>query len=141
MGKSSLSLGIKTIISVNCIAAVITLLFWLLVLFKLFIKPGNELSMDLPSKASTFGFLIADLLWAVPILILSIPGLLKLKSWGWLAAQLANVLWVYSLTALWIRDLYTGAITPGDIIFLPFAVFSIWSAYYLWLNRSKFNIH
>jgi len=113
MGKSSLTLGIKTIISVNSIAAVITLLFWLLVLFKLFIEPGNELSMNLPSKASTFGFLIADLLWAVPILILSIPGLLKLKSWGWLTAQLTNVLWVYSLTAFKIQP-FNFEIEPNN---------------------------
>jgi hypothetical protein len=140
MKKSLLTFGIKTIISVNCIAAVVTLIFWVLVIFRLFMKSGNELSIDTASKASTLGFLVADLIWAVPILILSIPGLLRLNSWGWIATQMANILWVYSLTASWTRDIYIGIINPGNILFLPFAIFSIWSVYYLWINKGKFNI-
>jgi len=136
----SLSNGLKTIVSVNSIAAVITLIFWLLIIFKVYLGSGNEIMMDTVSKASTLGFLIADLIWAVPMLIISVPGLLKLSSWGWTAAQMANILWMYSLTSLWVRDLYIGLISPGDYLFLPFALFSIWSAYYLWLHRSQFNI-
>lgn len=136
----SLPNGIKTIVSVNCIAAVITLIFWTLILFKVFLGSGNEITMDTVSKASTLGFLIADLIWAVPMLIISIPGLLKLSSWGWTTAQMTNTLWLYSLTSLWVRDIYIGLITPGDYLFLPFAIFSIWSAYYLWSNRNLFSI-
>lgn len=140
MKNTSLPYGIKTIISVNCIAVIVTIFFWIFVLFKIFINPSSETTMDIASKASTFGFLISDLIWAVPLLIISIPGLIKLKFYGWTSAQLANILWIYSLTNLWVRDIYIGIITPGDILFLPFAIFSIWSAYCLWSNRDKFNI-
>ncbi|PAB60425.1 hypothetical protein [Anaeromicrobium sediminis] len=140
MSKERLSRGIKTIVWVNSIAAVITSIFWILVMFKIFIQQNNDIAMDMASKASTLGFLISDLVLAVPILIISIPGLLKLRSWGWTFGQMANILWIYSLTSLWARDIYTGVLTPGDIIFLPFAFFSIWSINYLWRNRRRFNI-
>lgn len=135
-----LSTGIKTIIVVNSVAAVITQIFWILIVFTVYIGSDNEITLDIVSKASTLGFLVADLIWAVPMLIISIPGLIKLSTWGWTAAQMANILWMYSLTSVWVRDLYIGLINPGDYIFLPFALFSVWSTYYLWLNRSKFNI-
>ncbi|QZY56461.1 hypothetical protein [Crassaminicella profunda] len=140
MRKSILTNGIKAIIGVNSIAAVISLIFWILVMFKIFIQSNTGITMDIMSKASTLGFLIADIFLAVPILMISIPGLLRLSSWGWTFAQMANILWIYSLASLWTRDIYTGLITPGDIIFLPFGLFSIWSINYLWRNKSKFNI-
>lgn len=65
-----------------------------------------------------------------------LPGLLKGKSWGVQAAQMANILWIYSLISTWSRDLYMGAVSPGNILFLPFALFAVWSLYYLLTSRS-----
>jgi hypothetical protein len=138
MEKITLSRGLKTIINVNIIVAIITLLFWILILFKIYIFPDANLVMKNSAKASTFGYLIADLILAVPILVASISSLSKLKFSGWLLAQFANILWIYSLLSVWIRDLYAKEITPGDIIFLPLIPFSIWSIQYLWKNRNKF---
>ena len=57
---------------------------------------------------------------------------------GWLAAQMANALWWYSFTFILIQELSAQKIRPGTILFLPFALFSIWSACYLWKVRSAF---
>lgn len=129
--------GVTVIAVVNTFAAVITLAFWTLVYLRLF--SGHAASgIDRSALASTLGFLVADLIWAVPVLILSVFGLWKLRFWGWTTAQAANILWCYSLTALLVRDLSTGAVSPGIVLFLPFALFSIWAAIYLWTVRQTF---
>jgi len=138
MEKITLPRGLKAIIIVNIIAATITLLFWILILFKVYIFPSANLTMENSTKASTFGYLVADLILAVPILAASISGLSKLKFSGWLLAQFANLLWIYSLLSVWVRDLYAKEITPGDIIFFPLIPFSLWSMQYLWNNKNKF---
>jgi hypothetical protein len=140
LSQSPLPPGIRTIMVVNCLATVLTLLFWLLVLWRVFLAPENPTALSMASRASTLGFLISDLIWAVPIMAVSIPGLARLRFWGWAAAQSANILWIYSMTILWVRDSYSGTITPGDILFLPLALFSLWSLYYLWMKRSWFPI-
>lgn len=138
MNKISLPRGLKIIIAVNIAASSITVLFWVLIFLKVYIIPSPSFAMDNSMKASTLGYLITDMLIAVPILIASISGLRKLKFWGWLMAQAANVLWIYSLFSVWARDLYAGQITPGDIIFAPLIPFSFWAFYYLWKNRNAF---
>lgn len=129
--------GVTIIAVVNSVAAVITVAFWLLVWLRLY-GPQATPSLSRDAMASTLGFLVADLLWAVPLLVISIPGLLRMRFWGWVAAQGANLLWFYSLTNLWVRDLSLGSITPGDIIFLPFLLISVWAAWYLWVHRTPF---
>lgn len=126
--------GVTAIAIVNGVAAAITLTFWLVVQQRLF-KDGN---LDRASVASTLGFMVADIIWAVPMLIISVPGLWRFQAWGWATAQLANILWMYPLTAAWTRDLYLGSISPGNLLFLPFALFSVWAAYYLWQTRYLF---
>jgi len=74
------------------------------------------------------------------LLVISIAGLRKLNTLGWLAALMVNILWFYSLTSLWVRDIYLGTISPGDYVFLPFGIFAIWSTYYLWIKKEKFDI-
>ncbi|MCU7496480.1 MAG: hypothetical protein HF314_15340 [Ignavibacteria bacterium] len=130
--------GVTVIIYVNIIEAIITLVFWILVLKRLFASGYLPEGMDRSSAASTFGFMVADLLWALPILVLSIPGLLKMRFRGWTFAQLANILWLYSLTSGWMRDMYLGNVAPGNVLFLPFALFSLWAVYYLWKQRGRF---
>lgn len=142
MRNSVLPRGIKTIIIVNFIASIFTLLFWILVLIKVYISQNVNIIMDKASKASTLGFLVSDLVWAVPMLVISVYGLKKLSSFGWLTAQFVNILWMYSLTSVWrIRDIYVGVINPGDYLFLPFLIFSIWAVFYLWKKRKVFNIY
>ncbi len=129
--------GVTLIAIVNAIATVITLAFWLLVWQRLF-HTALPTTLDRTAAASTLGFMIADLIWAVPLLITSVPGLWRLQAWGWTTAQLANILWIYPLTATWTRDLYLGSLSPGNAIFLPFALFAVWTTIYLWQIRHLF---
>ncbi len=130
--------GVTVIIIVNIIASVITIIFWYLVSRRLFGSNGNQIQLDKFSAGSTFGFMIADIIFAVPVLIISIPGLRKMRFYGWTAAQMANILWLYSLTAVLIRDLYSSMVSPGSLLFLPFALFSVWGIIYLWKKREIF---
>lgn len=129
--------GVTLIAIVNAGATVITLAFWFLVHQRLF-QPDVLATLGRASVASTLGFMIADLVWAVPLLIVSVPGLWRSRAWGWTAAQMANILWLYPLTAGWSRDLYLGSISPGNMLFLPFALFSVWATIYLWQTRYLF---
>jgi hypothetical protein len=67
----------------------------------------------------------------------SVPGLLRLHH-GWLSAQMVNLLWLYSMTAIWVRDLYGGQVSPGAVLFSAFPAFSVWAAWYLWRHRERF---
>lgn len=131
-------LGITIIAIVNSIATVVTLAFWILVLSRFFGGTNLHVVLEKASVASTLGFIVADFVWAIPILIISVVGLWRLRFWGWVAAQLANILWFYSLTAAWVRDLYLGNISPGNLVFLPFGLFAMWSTVYLWKVRNLF---
>jgi hypothetical protein len=85
-----------------------------------------------------YGLGVADLLWSVPFLIAGSIWLNKRRLVGWLTAQMANALWWYSFTFILIRELSAQKIRPGTMLFLPFALFAIWSASYLWKTRSAF---
>ncbi len=52
---------------------------------------------------------------------------------------MVNILWLYSMTVVWCRDLYTARISPGDVLFLPFVPFSAWAVFYLWNCRRAFG--
>lgn len=139
METSSLRiLGITIIVIVNSVATVITLAFWILVLSRFFGGAHLYLVLEKASVASTLGFIVADFVWAIPLLIMSVIGLWHLRFWGWMAAQLVNILWFYSLTAAWVRDLYLVNISLGNLLFLPFALFAMWSTVYLWNVRNLF---
>lgn len=81
--------------------------------------------------------MIRDLLWSTPLLFLATVGLLHLRAWGWTAAQMVNVLWVYSMTVIWTRDAYT-TLSPGSLLFLPFTLAAVWATYCLWKHRKLF---
>lgn len=83
--------------------------------------------------------MVGDLTWAAAFLIISLAGLYHMKSWGWLAGQMVNLLWLYSMTVIWCRDLHSGSISPGAVLFLPFVPFSVWAAIYLWNRRASFR--
>ncbi len=124
---------------INAIGFIITLLFWLFVLFgKLVPYPGEvPILQERTNAATTYGFAIGDLVWSSLLLALSFAGLWRLRSWGWMAAQMTNALWIYSMTVVLIRDAFTQ-FTPGSIVFTPFALIALWSTYYLWKNRMLF---
>jgi hypothetical protein len=130
--------GISIIIGINSFAFVLTAAFWLLVWNRMTQASFVEVFIDKGSRASTLGFMIADIAWALPLLLLSVLGLNRKKLWGWTAAQLVNVLWVYSVTAVMVRDVYLESVSPGSLLFLPFALLAVWQAWYLWKKRKLF---
>jgi hypothetical protein len=132
--------GLTTIALVNGIAAIVTLTFWLLVQRRLFGSQKFPDVVDRSSLATTLGFMIADTVWGLPLLILSAVGLWHSRFWGWATAQMVNILWFYALTIAWVRDVYLGSISPGSILFLPFTLFAVWATIYLWRHRSAFGV-
>ena len=124
---------------INAIGFIITLSFWLLVLFKNLVPSPGDLTQlaERATAATTRGFMIADLLFSVPLLLLSALGLWCLRPWGWTAAQMVNMLWIFSMTVIWTRDVYT-AFSPGGILFLPLPMIAIWATWYLWKKRYLF---
>jgi hypothetical protein len=134
--------GLLTFLSiVNAIALFITLLFWGMVFAKRLIPfPGDLTAMtDRANSAVTYGFMIGDILYSAPLLMLAWLGLWRLRSWGWLAAQMANALWIYSMTIILIRDYYTTR-SPGGVFFIPFTIVAIWAIPYLWIHRRDFGV-
>jgi hypothetical protein len=131
--------GIKVVAVINGIGFGLTLIFWLLGLVSGVLPNPSRLATiaERGNAATTFGFMIADFIWAVPLLFLGTIGVWRRSPWGWMAANMVNILWCYSLTVILIRDSYTR-ISPGGILFLPFVPFAIWSTIYLWKRRGVF---
>ena len=131
--------GVTFLVIINALGCIITLLFWFSILFSKLVPSPDDLTVfaERVNAATTRGFLIADLIYAVPLLFMAAAGLWRIRSWGWTAAQMVNVLWIYSMTLVWIRDLY-GKISPGGLLFLPFALISVWAIWYLWRQRHLF---
>jgi hypothetical protein len=117
-----------------------TIAFWLLVLLKPLVpRPGDfSVLSERANAATTYAFGLADLIWSLPLLLLARFGLWRVRFWGWTAAQMVNVLWLYSMTVILIRDGYT-ALSPGGILFTPFALIAGWATYYLWKRRDLFR--
>jgi hypothetical protein len=130
--------GVTAVAIINAVAAILTFAFWLLVFTRLFLGHRFPDAAARAAAAATAGYLVADLVWALPLLAFSVAGLLRLRGWGWLLAQMVNILWLYSLTAVWVRDLFAGVISPGAVLFLPFALVAAWATFYLWRVRSRF---
>jgi hypothetical protein len=131
-------IGVRIIAIVNGVAAVLTVLFWGAVYVRLF--AGHNLTDPVvrASAGATLGFLVGDLLWSVPLLAASVPGLWRSRPWGWLVGQMLNGLWVYSITVIWVRDLYARSLSPGAVLFAPFAIFALWATVHLWQVRDRF---
>lgn len=141
LSQPSLPKGARLIAIVNGIAAIITGLFWILGLFSDKLPSPSQASTlaEAAATATTTGFLIADLVFALPLLVLSAIGIWRKTSWGWVVTFMVNILWCYSLMVVFIRDIYS-TVSPGLILFSPFVPFAIWSSIYLWRNRRHFNI-
>jgi hypothetical protein len=124
---------------INGIAFLLTLFFWLLILIKKIVPSPNDLTVlsERANAATTYGFAIGDLIWSTTLLLVSCIGLWRMRFWGWTAAQMTNALWIYSMTVILIRDSYT-TLSPGGILFTPFALIAMWSTYYLWKQRQAF---
>jgi len=128
--------GVTLIALVNVVAAVLHVLFWALAFSRL--ADASARGNDPASLATTFGFGVADLVWATPLLVAGSVWLYRRALFGWLAAQMANVLYWYSLTIVVVRDVRTGTVSPGTILFSPFALFAFWAAIDLWRARHSF---
>src|SRR5512140_3679140 len=98
--------GLTFLAIVNAVALFVTLAFWGFVIFRRLVPfPGDlDAIAERAGSAVTYGFMLGDILYSVPLLLLAWLGLLKLKLWGWLAAQMANALWIYSMTVILMRD-------------------------------------
>jgi hypothetical protein len=131
--------AVSTLAIINGIAFIITLTFWLFIFIKKVIPSPHDLTVlsERANAATTYGFGIGDLIWSTPLLLLSCIGLWRMRFWGWTAAQMTNALWVYSMTVILIRDSYTK-MSPGGVLFTPFALIAIWAIFYLWKKRQAF---
>ncbi len=126
---------------VNGVGFVVTVLFWATVFFRHLIPYPAELT-TLPERANsavTYGFMIADVIYSLPLLFLATIGIWRRSMWGWLAGQMVNILWIYSMTVILTRDANT-TLSPGGVLFLPFAIVSVWAIPFLWLKREEFGI-
>jgi hypothetical protein len=123
----------------NAAGLILTVAFWGLVFFKHPVAYPWEMTdlADRANSAVTYAFMIGDIIYSAPLLLLAWIGLWRLKFWGWLAAQMANALWIYSMTVILFRDAFTS-MSPGGILFVPFAVISAWAVPYLWIHRARF---
>jgi hypothetical protein len=131
--------AVAFLVIINGLAFILTLVFWLAVLLKKLVPLPGELTVlsEKANAATTYGFTIGDLIWSTPLLFLSCVGLWRQRAWGWTAAQMTNALWIYSMTVVLIRDFYT-TLSPGGILFTPFALIAFWATYYLWKRRALF---
>ncbi|MFC2088684.1 hypothetical protein ACFLSX_03705 [Calditrichota bacterium] len=136
--ESNHSFRIKLISIINGIAALLHLIFWILAFTRLPSISSFGTVSEQMNLATTYGFGIADIIWSVPFLLLGSIALWKNKLVGWMGAYFANVLYWYSFTVIILRDLTADSISPGTILFLPFALFAFWAAYYLWKVQSSF---
>ncbi|MBD3178484.1 MAG: hypothetical protein GF417_02210 [Candidatus Latescibacteria bacterium] len=132
--------SVTVIAIVNSFGALLTVVFWGMVLVRIFAPESPPPGLDRASLSTTFGFMVSDLAWATALLAVSAIGLVMLRAWGWLAAQMVNILWLYSMTVIWCRDLYSSSISPGAVIFMPFVPFSAWAVIALWKQRQVFGI-
>ena len=130
--------ALSAIAIVNGAAGVITFLFWALVYVRLFRGGPIDDPALRASLSGTLGFLVGDVVWAVPLLIAAAAGLWRRRLWGRDLALMVNALWVYSLTVIWVRDLHAGAVSPGALLFTPFALFAVWATFALWKHRRAF---
>jgi hypothetical protein len=131
---------LKFLSAANALALILTILFWAAVFMKRLVPLPGGIS-GLPERANaatTYGFMVGDILWSVPLLMFAALGLRRRKFWGWTAAQMANILWIYSMTVIWIRDGNTS-VSPGAVLFTPFALLALWSIGYLWKHRHLFS--
>ena len=131
--------AVTIIVIINSFGAILTAAFWLLIFSRLFAPGHPPAQLDKSALAATFGFMLGDLTWALLLLTVSAIGLWRMKFWGWLAGQLVNILWLYSMTVIWARDLYSGIVSPGAIHFTPFVPLAVWAGYALWTTRGRFK--
>jgi hypothetical protein len=133
--------GVTVLAIVNYVACAVTLVFWALVFFGRLVPPPGSLdsATERANAAVTYGFMIGDVIYSVPLLLLAGAGLWRLRPWGWLAAQMAHALWIYSMTVVLLRDVYSSW-SPGGLLFVPFAIVAVGAVPYLWLKRRAFGV-
>ncbi len=138
-GRHPRPTGVTAIAIINGISFILTVAFWGMVAINKLVPFPNELSImsERASAAVTWGFLVGDIIFSAPLLLLATVGLWRPSAWGWTAAQMANILWIYSMTVVLMRDAFT-VLSPGGMLFLPFALIAVWATGYLWKHRHLF---
>ena len=136
-----LPFGVKFLSIINGVGFVVTLLFWTAVFIGHAVPYPSEASSvaEKANSSVTYGFLIGDVIYSLPLLLLATFGVWRLKSWGWMTSQMVNILWMYSMTVVLTRDFNT-TITPGGLVFTPFALVAAWAVPYLWKRRALFEV-
>jgi hypothetical protein len=132
-------IGVSAIAIINGIAFLLTLAFWGTVAMKKLVPFPSELSVlsERANAAVTWGFLVGDIIFSAPLLLIATVGVWRPSPLGWTAAQMANILWLYSMTVVLMRDAFT-VLSPGGMLFLPFALVAVWATIYLWIHRRFF---
>jgi len=138
LGHAIADRGVQRIALINGIAALRHFVFWIFLLLRLPSSRHVETEAERIDLAVTYGLGVADLLWSVSLLTIGSVWLYQGNAVGWLAAQIVNGFYWYSFTFIAVRELNAKAIRPATLLFLPFAIFSFWAAWYLWQVRPLF---
>jgi len=133
---------------ISILALILICLAWLMQIYSLIdwegaVKFGvqdDSFTGDITERALADvekGVAIADLLWALPITIIALIGLLRKKFVGFIAAMMTFAVCVYFPLFYTFRES-----TSFDIVLVVlslWAVPSLLGIYGLWINRNLFN--
>ena len=98
----------------------------------------NVLLSDL-TKPQYFGFLAGDL-FAMPLLLVSIIGLSRMKFWGYVATQIEMGTWVYTSLVSLVTTITKGFNDVFVIMWSPiYLLVAIYVIVYTWKIRNSFT--
>jgi len=97
---------------------------------------GDELDQALANKEK--GEAIADLLWALPINIIAIWGLIKKKMFGFVAAMMEFAICIY-FPLFYIFQLWSSYFETAIAAVILWAIPSLLGIIGLWINRTYFK--
>ena len=91
------------------------------------------------TRVQYVGFLASDL-FAMPLLLVSIIGLLKMKFWGYVATQMEMATWIYSSVGSFVMAVQKGGDDIFVLIWSPVYIgFAIYVVLYTWKIRVRFK--
>jgi hypothetical protein len=91
------------------------------------------------TQSQYYGFLAADA-FAMPLLLVSIIGLQRMKFWGFVATQIEMGTWIYSSIASLMTVILNGVRDIFVLLWTPiYLIFSVYVIYYTWIIRNEFE--
>lgn len=91
------------------------------------------------TKQQYMGFFACDL-FALPLLLISIIGLLKMKFWGYIATQIEMGTWIYSSIGSFIMSILKDNKDIFVLIWSPvYIIVAIYVIIYTWKIRKSFT--